>query len=89
MELFNTDLEYDLGDLLGLENQEAMELSDHGKEQPADSMGLLVCGEDDIFTDSQLLEAVNNSTPDPVPARDAETKKALQPEGFNWAKEVK
>ena len=53
-------------------------------------MGLLVHKED-LFSDSQLVELVNNPTQDPMvcPARDAETEEALQPGDFSWIEEVK
>ena len=52
-------------------------------------MGSLVFGED-LYSNSQLVELVNNPTPDPVlcPAIDAETKNALYPEGFSWVDKV-
>ena len=48
-------------------------------------MGSLVCGED-LYSNSQLVELVNNPTPDPVlcPVRPTETEKALQPKDFSW-----
>ena len=69
-----------------LEDQEGVELLDQEEEQPADSMEPLVCGEVDLFSDSQLVAAVNNPTQDPVvcPAWDAETEEALQPVKFSW-----
>ena len=66
-----------------MKDQGTKELSDQEEEQPVDSMEPLVCRED-LFSDSQLVETVNNLTPDPVcPARNAETKKALQPGAFS------
>ena len=53
-------------------------------------MGLLVHRED-LFSNSQLVELVNNLTQDPMvcPARYAETEEALQPGDFSWIEEVK
>ena len=88
---FNLDLEYNQDFLaIDMEDQGIMELSDQEEEQPVDSMGPLVCGED-LFSDSQLVDQVNNPTQDPVlcPARDAETERILQPEDFSWAEDVK
>ena len=88
----------DQGDLLldmSEDQEEPMEVAKQGEEQPEDSLGHLMCGERDIFDDSlnesQLMAMVNTPTPeDPVvPARSAETEKALQPTpGFNWNQEV-
>ena len=50
---------YIQGDLLWLEDEETMELSDHREEQPVDLMGFLVSGEEDLFTDSQLVKLVD------------------------------
>ena len=74
---FNLDLEYNQ-DLLKIEDQGAMELSNQEEKQPADSMGLLVCRED-LLSNSLIVELVNNPTPDPIPCpvRDAETEMAL------------
>ena len=44
-----------------MDNQVDMELSAQEEKQPAYSMGLLVCGEE-LFSDSQLVELVNNPT---------------------------
>ena len=52
-------------------------------------MGSLVCGED-LYSNSQLVELVNNPTPDPVlcPVRPTETEKALQPKDFSWIEDI-
>ena len=73
--------------------QEVAELE---KKQSEDPSSLLMCNDKDIFADdpltgSQLLAFVNAPTPvDPVvPARSAETEKALQPvPNLNWVVEV-
>ena len=82
------DLEYD-HDFLSME----MEVQGgYGVVRPGGetAMGLLVHRED-LFSDSQLVELVNNPTQDPMvcPARDAETEEALQPGDFSWIEEVK
>ena len=47
-------------------------------------MGLLVHTED-LFSDSQLVEMVNNPTTVPVcPVKNAETEKAMKPDDFSW-----
>ena len=96
----NLHFEYDdQGDMLlnkSEDQEEPMEVVDQGEEQSEDSLSLLMCGEGDIFsgdslTDSQLVAAVNTpSRVDPVvPARDAETEKALQPTpDFDWNQDV-
>ena len=62
-----------------MEDQGAMELSDQEEEQPMDSMELLVCREP-LFSDSQLVEMVNNPNPNPMsPVMNIEMEKALQP----------
>ena len=67
-----------------IEDQEGEALLNQEEEQPVDSMEPLVCGEG-LFSDSQLVEMVNNLTPDPVcPARNVETEKALQPGDISW-----
>ena len=88
---FNLDLEYDTDfTSMEMEDQGVMELSDQEEEQPADSMEPLVCREGDLFSNSQVMELVNNPTQDPVvcPAWDAETEEALQPGNFSWADDV-
>ena len=58
---------------------------------PADELGSLVCGEDQLFTDSQLVQVVNMSPRDPAtPApRSAEAEQALQPSPIgDWAQHV-
>ena len=78
-----------------MEDQEGVALLDQEEEQTEDYIEPLVCGEGDIFadslfSDSQLVEAINNPNQDPVmcPTRDAETEKALQPENFNLTDDV-
>ena len=66
-----------------MEDHRTKELSDQEEEQPVVSMEWLVDGEG-LFSNSFLVEIVNNLTPDPVcPARNAETGKALQPGDFS------
>ena len=67
-----------------------------GEKQSDNPGSLLICSDRDIFADdsltsSQLLASVKAPTPvDPiVPARSAETEKAMQPApDFDWNQEV-
>ena len=70
------------------DQEESMEQKEakQGEKQSEDPGSLLMCCDRDIFaddllTDSQFMVAINTPTPvDPiVPARSAETEKALQP----------
>ena len=97
----NLNFEYDdQGDALldkSEDQEEPMEVVHHRDEQPEDSLSLLMCGEQDIFsgdsfTDSQLVAAFNTPTlVDPiVPAWDAETDMALKTTpNFKWYQDVK
>ena len=90
------------GDLLldqseGQEEPMKQEVANLEGKQSEDPGSLLMCNDKDIFADdpltgSQLLAFVNAPTPvDPVvPARSAETEKALQPDpNLDWVLEVK
>ena len=57
----NLDFEYDnQGDVLldkSEDQEEPMEVVDQGKEQPEDSLSLLMCGEGDIFSGDSLTDS--------------------------------
>ena len=94
---YNLNLKYDT-DFPSMELEDQGEaLLDQEEEQPAESTELLVCEEanlssNSLLSNSLLVAVVNNPTQDPVvcPARDAETKRALQPDNnFSWVDDVK
>ena len=74
-----------------------MEVADQSEEPTEDTLGFLMCGEREIFSqdslmNSQLVAVVNTSTPvDTVghPPKDPETEQALEPSpSFSWYREV-
>ena len=83
---YDMDLELDT-DILFREEEEPEVEEDSTPALPADQLQSLVCGEGQLFTDSQLVQLVDKPSPDPVesPApRSAETESALQPVNFPW-----
>ena len=88
---FEMDLDLDT-DFLYREEEEPEVEEDPTPGLPADQLQPLVCGEGQLFTDSQLVEFVDEPSPDPAlsPApRSAEVELALQPVPINsWAQDV-
>ena len=62
----NMDIDdYDLEDLFREGDSEVEE--DPAPALPADGLESLVCGEGQLFTDSQLVQFVTEPSPDPAP----------------------
>ena len=61
----NMDVDYDIEDLFCEGDSEVEE--DPAPALPADGLESLVCGEGQLFTDSQLVQLVNESPQDPAP----------------------
>ena len=88
---FEMDLDLDT-DFLYREEEEPEVEEDPTPSLPADQLQPLVCGEGQLFTDSQLVQFVDEPSPDPAssPApRSAEVELALQPVHIeSWVEDV-
>ena len=89
-----SDYEFDMSidlDTDVLFQEEEPEVEEDPTPLPEDQLQSLVCGEDQLFSDSQLAQFVNTPSLDPVlpPApRSTEVESALQPVLIDWAKDI-